>query len=74
MRKPSTKKAEAAVAAFNAKAPIGTPVRYWKGLREGDGAEGTVRSEAYVSASGDPVVFIHGCSGYMALSHVEVLA
>jgi hypothetical protein len=66
------KAAEHDVAQFNAKCPIGTPVRYWRGAREGDGKTGETRSEAWV-VCGHPSVMITGCSGSMALSHVEVI-
>jgi hypothetical protein len=65
--------ADAAAREFNSRAPIGTIVRYWRGLREGDGRRGRTRSIAYIASSGDAVVFIEGCSGYVALTHVDLL-
>jgi hypothetical protein len=54
--------------------PIGTVVRYWKLDRNGEpSGTGPTRSEAYMSDSGHAVVFIEGCSGYVCLSHVEVV-
>lgn len=54
--------------------PVGTVVRYWKGAREGDpSGTGPTRTQAYMGDSGHAVVFIEGCSGYLCLSHVEVV-
>jgi len=61
-------------AQWNAAYPVGTEVRYWTGLREGDGRTGATRSEAYDAPGGHPVVFIEGCAGYVALTHVDALA
>lgn len=61
-------------AAFNRRAPVGTRVRYWRGVRQGPpSGEGSVRYEAH--ARGDrAAVWITGCSGWIALSHVEVVS
>lgn len=60
-------------AAWNAKHPIGTLVRYWRGLREGEpSGVGKVRHPAQ-AVSGTASVWIDGCSGCIALSHVEVV-
>ena len=56
---------------FNAMYPIGTMVRYWRGVREGDGRLGQTTSEAFLLGGHTPVVLIDGCSGSVALSHVE---
>lgn len=64
---------EAEIAAFNARAPIGTKVRYWAGLREGDGVEGVTRSAAYLLGGHTPVVFVTGYAACVSLTHVEVL-
>lgn len=61
-------------AAFNARAPIGTRVRYWRGVRQGaPSGEGTVRHPAMVQ-SDHASVWITGCAGSIALSHVEVVS
>lgn len=61
------------VAAWNRKVPVGTMVRYWRGVREGDpSGVGPTEGSAFQSASGAAGVFIKGTSGYIALSHVEV--
>ena len=52
--------------------PPGTRVRYWTGAREGEGKESVTRSYPGV-VCGTAVVWVRGCSGCVALSHVEVL-
>lgn len=66
--------ARAAVERWNDDHPIGTPVRYWPGFREGDGRRGATRSTAFIAGKRDPepVVFVEGYAGWIALSHVEV--
>ena len=57
--------------AWNRANPVGTLVRYWKGIRQGEpSGTGKTTCEAY-SAYGTAVVFIEGCSGFVALTHVE---
>ena len=56
---------------FNAKHPVGTPVRYWTGLREGEGRVGKTRSSAEVLSGHTAVVWVEGCRGCVALTHVE---
>lgn len=63
--------ARAEAAAFNVAHPIGTPVRYWPFLREGDGITGKTRSEAWVPPSGTAMVLCTGRAGGIALTHVE---
>lgn len=60
------------VAEFNGKHAIGTPVKYWRGAREGEGKFGRTRAPAEVLGGHTAVVWIAGCSGSVALSHVEV--
>lgn len=71
MRKPNRAKLRKQADDFNARFPVGTPVRYWRGGREGEGAVGVTRSEAQVLSGHSPVVWIDGCTGCMHLSHVE---
>lgn len=66
--------AEAVARGFNESHPVGVKVRYWTMLREGEGKESKTRSEAFVTNSGEPAVFIAGQSGYVTLSHVEPIA
>lgn len=62
------------VAAFNQRAPVGTRVRYWRGIRQGaPSGEGTVRHPATVMCD-HASVWITGCAGSIALSHVEVVS
>lgn len=71
MRKQSQKPQKQADA-FNKKNPVGTPVQYWTGVKEGPGKTGATRSEAQVLGGHTAVVWITGCVGCVALSHVEV--
>ncbi len=58
---------------FNAAHPVGTVVRYWRGLREGEpSGVGETYHEATV-VSEHASVWIIGCSGSISLSHVEVV-
>ena len=61
-----------AVEQFNAHHPVGTPVLYWPGTREGDGRESVTRSEAWLLGGHTPVVMVEGYAGGIALSHVIV--
>jgi hypothetical protein len=68
--------AQAVVDAFNAQTPVGTCVRYWTGVREGAGVESATRSKAQRlggSTGTQPVVWVNGQSGCIALTHVEVI-
>jgi hypothetical protein len=63
----------AEVAGFNAANPIGTPVRYWTGGREGEGRTGVTRTEAQVLSGHTPVVWVTGHGACIALTHVQVI-
>lgn len=64
-------KAQSVAEKWNATHPKGTVVRYWRGVKDGaPSGVGPTRTEASVESQ-TPVVFIEGCSGYMALTHVE---
>lgn len=65
---------QADVDAFNETVPVGTLVRYWKMAREGE-PSGTSKTStmASVLSGHTAVVWIEGCSGCVALSHVEVI-
>lgn len=67
-------KVQMEVDAFNAAHPVGTRVRYWTGLREGDGKVSTTRSEAESAGEHTAVVWIDGVRGFVALSHVKAEA
>lgn len=59
---------------FNAAHPVGTPVRYWPGLRRGDGIESVTRTPAWCMGGHTPVVTVEGYAGGIALTHVEVIS
>ncbi len=61
----------AAVAEWNAAHPVGTPVRYWTGLRKGDGVASVTRTEAQLLGGHTPVVWVEGEGACIALTHVE---
>lgn len=69
-RRPNQKKL---VEAFNKKCQLGTPVRYWTGVREGEGKKGKTKTEAVVLEGHTAVVWVTGHSACISLSHVEVL-
>lgn len=62
--------AEDVAAWFNDEHPVGTPVTYWPGAKDGEARQGETRSPAWVLPSGDPVVAITGYAGGIALTHV----
>lgn len=59
------------VEGFNAAYPVGTPVRYWKGVREGDGLTSRTRSEAQVLGGHTAVVWVENEASCIALSHIQ---
>lgn len=63
------------VADFNARYPVGTMVKYWRGVVGDDehGGVGATRTKAEVLSGHTAVIWIEGCSGCVALSHVVVL-
>lgn len=54
--------------------PAGTPVRYWKGFREGEGKIGRTRTAVQFLAGHTPVVWVEGESSCIAMTHVERVA
>ena len=69
-----TAKAEREVEVFNTAHPVGTRVRYWRGVRKGaPSGEGTTYHPATVLGGHTAVAWIEGCSGCVALSHVEAV-
>jgi len=59
---------------WNATHPVGTVVRYWRGIRETEpSGTGATRSKAWMLSGHTPVVLIEGCSGAVALTHVEAV-
>ena len=61
------------VATWNANHPIGTPVRYWPGVREGAGRVGITRTPAWLMGKKWPAVSVSGYAGGIHLTHVEVV-
>lgn len=60
---------------FNEEYPLGTPVDYWRGAKEGKpSGSGEISHGSYVCESGTPVCFVKGCTGYLAITHVEAVA
>lgn len=73
-----------AVADFNASHPIGTLVYYWRGARDlhqvggrshrfEPSGRGVTTDRAMVLGGHTAVVWIAGCSGAIALTHVQVV-
>jgi hypothetical protein len=60
---------------WNAAHPVGTPVLFWPGHRDGPLAEpgrrSQTRSAAWVMPCDEAVVLVDGYSGGIALTHVE---
>ena len=56
---------------WNRDCPVGTPVLYWLGAREGEGKRSKTRSSAELLGGHTAVVWIEGVSGCVALSHVR---
>ena len=72
MRRPdSSASKQRRVDDFNHHYPIGTPIRYWTGIREGEGKSGETRSEATLLGGHTPVVWVTGHAACIALSHIE---
>lgn len=63
---------QAAVDWWNRDNPVGTPVDFWPGFREGPGRRTVTRSVAWVMPSGSAVVMVEGYAGAIALTHVDV--
>lgn len=65
--------AEVAADAWNAAHPVGTPVRYWPGCREGDGKTSVTRTKAQPMSGSHASVWVVGEASCISLSHVEAL-
>lgn len=76
---PSPTELQSRVDDFNQVAPVGTPVRYYSVLYDGekpDPAKACVtktRSAAWLMGGHSPVVLVDGVSGGVALTHVELI-
>ena len=64
----------AQAAEWNHAHPVGTPVRYWPGPKEGPGIESMTRSVAWVVGDHEALVQVEGRAGGIALTHIEVLS
>lgn len=51
--------------------PVGTPVRYWSGSRQGDGEASRTCSTVQLLGGHLPVVWVEGVTGAIAMSHIE---
>jgi hypothetical protein len=71
--KTRTRRAQRQVDEWNEKYPVGTPVEFWTGAREGQGKQSRTRSQAEVLSGHTAVVWIEGVRGCVALSHVRPL-
>lgn len=56
---------------FNLDCPIGSPVRYWTMLREGEGKTSQTRSEAQLLSGHTAVVWVEDHPACIALSHIQ---
>ena len=56
---------------FNRTTPVGSPVRYWPGARQGEGKVSTTRTRAQVLGGHTPVVWVEAEAGCIALTHVD---
>ena len=70
---PTLAELEAQLHAFQKIAPPGTLVRYWKGVREGEPTGYGKLRLADILSGHTAVAWIEGCSGCVALTHVEVV-
>jgi len=55
---------------FTAMHPPGSRVWYWSVKNRGPVKETTVSGEPFEAHSGEPVVFLYGISGYVAIDNV----
>lgn len=61
------------VNSWNTQHPIGTVVRYWPGIREGEWKYSKTRSEAFLVAGEIAAVMVDGCRGGILLSSVQAI-
>lgn len=53
--------------------PVGTPVRYWPGVRRGEGRISVTRTPIWKMGSGTEVASVEGYPGGIALTHIEII-
>jgi hypothetical protein len=66
--------ADAKAKAFTAANPVGTLVRFWPGVRAGEGRESAIRSDAWALLSGHVIVCVEAYPGGIDIGHVEPIA
>jgi hypothetical protein len=66
-------KGERRAAEFNAAHPVGTQVRYYPLIGEGEFVETKTRSPAWSLGCGEPVVSLEGKSGGFSLDHLQIV-
>lgn len=74
MKKKTKAAEEKAVERFNEAHEIGTEVRYWTGMREGDGKLSKTRTLAQMLSGHTAVVWIEDHGACIALTHIEAVA
>ena len=62
-----------AIENFNRDNPVGTPVVFWPGSRNGDGIKGVTRTPAWTIGGHTAVVSVEGYAGGIYLGHVKVM-
>ncbi|MGV9383625.1 hypothetical protein ACWDRB_47965 [Nonomuraea sp. NPDC003707] len=62
---------QAVVTEWNARVPVGTPVRYWTGARQGEGKPSRTCTAAHLLEGHTPVVWVDGEGRCIALTHVQ---
>lgn len=68
------KRAEINIDKWNFEHPIGTQVRYWTGLRAGEGKRSRTSTAAFTMPDGTPVAKVEGHAAVIALTHIEATA
>jgi hypothetical protein len=72
--KARTRREQRRVDEWNDRYPVGTPVEFWSGAREGQGTRSRTSSAAVMLSGHSAVVQIEGVRGCVALSHVRPLS
>lgn len=71
-KRPTKAQMQRAVDEWNAKHTEKTQVRYWSGVREGEGKIGWTQTAATILGGHTAGVYIGG-AGFVALTHVEAI-
>lgn len=59
------------IGAWSEAHPVGTPVTFWPGAKQGEGRPATVSSAAWMLGGHTAVVKLEGYAGCVALTHIE---